>query len=51
LTHVVCEARGRAEDKDLELEFLRVCKGQNSLKMPLPFELIIADKNISLSST
>lgn len=44
LTHVVCEARGRAEDKDLELEFLRVCKGQNSLKRPLPFELIIADK-------
>src|SRR6185295_16836789 len=30
--------------KDLELDFLRVCKGQNSLKKPLPFELIIADK-------
>jgi len=44
LTHVICEARGRAEDKDLELEFLRVCKGHNSLKRPLPFELIIADK-------
>jgi hypothetical protein len=44
LTHVVCEARGRAEDKDLELEFLRVCRGQNSLNKPLPFELIIADK-------
>lgn len=44
LTHVICEARGRTEDKDLELDFLRVCKGQNSLQKPLPFELIIADK-------
>ncbi len=44
LTHVICEARGRVEDKALEFEFLRVCSGNNSLKRALPFELIIADK-------
>jgi hypothetical protein len=43
-THIVCEARGKAEDQALELEFLRVCSGQNDLRLPLPFELIIADK-------
>lgn len=43
-THVICEARGKAEDQALELEFLRVCSGQNDLRLPLPFELIIADK-------
>jgi hypothetical protein len=43
-THVVCEARGKAEDQALELEFLRVCSGQNDLRLPLPFELIVADK-------
>ena len=44
LTHVVCEARGRAEDRALELEFSHVCAGHNSLERILPFELIIADK-------
>jgi len=44
LTHVICEARGRVEDRALELEFSRVCSGYNSLKITLPFELIIADK-------
>ena len=44
LTHVVCEARGRVEDRALELEFSHVCSGHNSLKKVLPFELIIADK-------
>jgi hypothetical protein len=44
LTHVICEARGRVEDRALELEFSHVCSGHNSLKKILPFELIIADK-------
>ncbi len=44
LTHVICEARGRVEDRALELEFSHVCSGHNSLKKPLPFGLIIADK-------
>lgn len=42
--HVVHEARGHAEDKDLELKFLGGCKEQNSLKKSLPFKLIVADK-------
>lgn len=44
LTHVICEARGRVEDRALELEFSHVCSGHNSLKRALPFQLIIADK-------
>jgi hypothetical protein len=44
LTHVVCEARGRTEDLALELEFLRVCSGSNSLQKTLPFHLVISDK-------
>ncbi|MBS0620396.1 MAG: DUF3800 domain-containing protein [Verrucomicrobia bacterium] len=44
LTHVICEARGRVEDRALELEFSHVCSGYNTLNKVLPFELIIADK-------
>ncbi|MBI3508231.1 MAG: DUF3800 domain-containing protein [Chlamydiia bacterium] len=44
ITHVVCEARGRLEDRELELEFLRVCSSHNSIRQPLPFQLIVADK-------
>lgn len=44
LTHLICEARGRVEDRALELEFSHVCSGHNSLKKALPFELIVADK-------
>ena len=44
LTHVICEARGRMEDLALELEFRRVCSGQNSLNKTLPFDIVIADK-------
>lgn len=29
VTHVVCEARGKKEDEDLELAFRRVCDGDN----------------------
>ena len=44
LTHVIFEARGRCEDFALELEFRRICAGQNSFQHNLPFEIIIADK-------
>lgn len=43
-THVVFEARGRPEDLALEVEFRRVCDGQNSSQILLPFEVVIADK-------
>ncbi len=36
LTHVICEARGRVEDRALELEFSHVCSGHNSLKRTIP---------------
>ena len=44
ITHIVFEARGRSEDFALELEFHRICKGNNSFQMVLPFEIVIADK-------
>jgi len=48
-TFVVFEARGKNEDNDLELEFRRVCDGQNTLNSKLPFNVIIADKRCNLS--
>lgn len=44
VTHVVCEARGPKEDKELELEFLRVCDGDNRSGRPYPFKLILKNK-------
>ena len=44
LTHVVVECRGKKEDRDLELEFRRVCDGNNRLSLPLPFGVIFSDK-------
>lgn len=43
-THFVCEARGKAEDAQLELAFRRVCDGQNFTGNPMPFDIIISDK-------
>lgn len=43
-THVVVECRGRKEDNELELEFRRFCDGNNRLAMPLPFDILFADK-------
>lgn len=43
-THVVVEKRGKQEDSELELEFRRVCDGQNYLRQTLPFEVVFADK-------
>jgi len=43
-THVVVENRGKKEDNELELEFRRICDGQNGHNKVLPMELIFADK-------
>lgn len=43
-THVVVECRGKKEDAELELEFRRVCAGENKSGKPLPFEIVFADK-------
>lgn len=44
LTHIVVEQRGKKEDKELELEFRRICDGQNPLGIQLPFEILFSDK-------
>lgn len=43
-THIVVEKRGKKEDAELELEFRRVCSGNNYLRQPFPFEIVFADK-------
>ncbi|AGU48481.1 hypothetical protein VAPA_1c13670 [Variovorax paradoxus B4] len=44
VTHIVCEARGKKEDDDLELAFRRVCDGDNRAGKNFPFNIVIADK-------
>lgn len=44
ITHLVCEARGAKEDKELELEFRRICDGDNYFRKVLPFDIKIVDK-------
>lgn len=48
-THIVVECRGEKEDKDLELEFRRICDGKNYLNASLPFEIIFSDKKVMSS--
>ena len=48
-THIVVECRGNKEDKELELEFRRICDGNNRLGIPLPFEVIFSDKKVMSS--
>lgn len=43
-THIVVEKRGKQEDGELELEFRRVCDGNNYLRKSFPFEIVFADK-------
>lgn len=43
-THIVFECRGKKEDSELELEFRRICDGNNKKKIKLPFEIIFSDK-------
>jgi hypothetical protein len=44
ITHIVVEKRGKTEDDELELEFRRICDGDNYFRQPLAFELVFADK-------
>jgi Protein of unknown function (DUF3800) len=43
-THVICEARGAKEDRELELEFRRVCDGESRPGQAYNFDIIFADK-------
>ncbi len=47
LTHIVFEKRGDKEDKELELEFRRLCAGANRLGTKFPFEIIFAAKGVN----
>lgn len=44
ITHVVFEMRGQSEDQLLELEFLRICAGDNKHQTPYPFTPVFASK-------
>ena len=48
-THVVVESRGAKEDRDLELEFRRICDGENRWNRRLPFRIVMADKKTNSS--
>lgn len=43
-THIVVERRGQKEDDELELEFRRICDGQNGSEEKLSFEILFSDK-------
>ena len=43
------ECRGNKEDDELELEFRRICDGNNRLNKTLPFEIIFSDKKVMSS--
>jgi len=44
LTHIIVECRGAKEDRDLELEFRRICDGQNVVG-PMNFlDILFVDK-------
>ncbi|MGJ8619471.1 MAG: DUF3800 domain-containing protein [Methylophilaceae bacterium] len=47
--HVVVECRGKKEDSELELEFRRICDGNNKRGLTLPFEVIFSDKKVMSS--
>jgi hypothetical protein len=45
ITHFIFERRGRKEDSELQVEFLRIVDGNNSFHRRLPnFEIVFADK-------
>ena len=48
-THVVVECRGKKEDAELELEFRRICDGENPGGRSLPFDVVFADKKTNLA--
>ncbi|WP_200870130.1 DUF3800 domain-containing protein [Catenovulum agarivorans] len=43
-THVIVERRGAKEDNELELEFRRICDGENKYQLDLPFKIRMAAK-------
>lgn len=43
-TPMVVECRGKKEDADLELSFRRTAQGSNTHRLPLPFDIVFADK-------
>ena len=47
--HVVVECRGKKEDSELELEFRRICDGNNRKGKEMPFEIIFSDKKVMSS--
>lgn len=49
LTHVIVECRGKKEDRELELEFRRICDGKDGQTQPLPFNVVFADKKTNLA--
>lgn len=46
---MVVECRGKKEDRELELEFLRSCAGSNRLGTQLPFDVLFSDKKVMSS--
>ncbi len=44
ITHIVVEQRGLKEDKDLELEFRRVCDGNNYGNIKMNFDIVMSNK-------
>lgn len=48
-THLVVESRGKKENIELELEFRRICDGDNSDNRHLPFDIVFADKKTNLA--
>lgn len=49
ITHVVFEKRGNNEDSQLELEFRRICSGDNRHQINYPFSPIFASKKANSS--
>ncbi len=47
ITHVVFEQRGKNEDRLLELEFRRICSGENRHQQAYPFVPIMASKKVN----
>lgn len=47
VTWIVAERRGKNEDDALELEFRRICDGDNYKKERWPFRLALADKKVN----
>lgn len=43
-TYVVVEERGQREGRELELEFRRICDGENKFRKDLPFRIRMANK-------